>query len=148
MKIDLTVGGYIFNEDKVLLIHHNKLDIWIPVGGHIDPNETPDDALKREIREETSLNVEIITNNPKISVEGNVKRNLAQPFYVNVHNVGDHDHVGFYYVCKALNPENLEINNELKDFNWFTKEDLNKNIVPKDVKNQALEAFKIFDNEN
>ena len=52
MKTDLVVGGYIFHNNKLLLIHHNKLDLWLPVGGHIDPNEIPDDAIKREAQEE------------------------------------------------------------------------------------------------
>ena len=56
-KIDLTVGGYIIHNNKVLLIHHNKLNLWLPVGGHIDENETPDQALRREIKEEVNLDI-------------------------------------------------------------------------------------------
>ena len=143
MKIDLVVAGYIIHQDKVLLIHHRKLDLWLPVGGHIDENETPDQALLREIKEEINMDVEIL-NQSTIPLEGNTKANLANPFYVNVHSVGDHDHSCFYYVCKALNPEQLEINKELKNFAWFTKEDLNKEHVPVDVKNQALKAFELY----
>ena len=54
-KIDLTVGGYIFNNNKVLLILHNKLNLWLPLGGHIDANETPDFALQREVKEEVKV---------------------------------------------------------------------------------------------
>ncbi|MCX6709315.1 MAG: NUDIX domain-containing protein [Candidatus Woesearchaeota archaeon] len=55
MKTDLVVSAYIFNQDKVLLIHHKKLNLWLPVGGHIDKDETPDEAILREIKEETPL---------------------------------------------------------------------------------------------
>ncbi|MCR4280214.1 MAG: hypothetical protein NUV82_02175 [Candidatus Komeilibacteria bacterium] len=41
MKTDLVVAGYIFHQNKVLLVHHTKLGLWLPVGGHIDANETP-----------------------------------------------------------------------------------------------------------
>jgi len=143
MKTDLTVGGYIFHEDKVLLILHGKLDLWLPVGGHIDENEIPDDALIREIKEETGIDVEIL-NNSDMPLIG--KRNLATPFHANVHSVGDHDHCCFYYVCKAINPERLEINKELKDFAWFTKEDLGQDRVPDDVRNICLKAFEIYEN--
>lgn len=143
MKIDLTVGGYIFSNDKVLLIHHNKLDIWIPIGGHIEKDETPDDALKREIKEEANLDVDILCQND-LSDEGNVKQNLALPFYTNIHSVGGHDHYGMFYVCKVLAPEKLKINNELKNARWFTIVELNEKIIPIDVKNQALKAFKIY----
>jgi uncharacterized cupin superfamily protein len=31
MKTDLVVAGYIIHQNKVLLIHHRKLDLWLPV---------------------------------------------------------------------------------------------------------------------
>ena len=102
MKTDLVVAGYIFHEDKVLLIHHKKLGLWLPIGGHIKENETPDGALLREIKEEIGVDAEIINNN-NLLVEGNVKKNLAIPFNVNVHSVGDHEHCCFFYLCKLKN---------------------------------------------
>ena len=109
MKTDLVVAGYVINKNKVLLIQHRKLDLWLPVGGHIEKDETPDDALLREIKEEVGIDVEILnrTNTP---IKGNTKRNLAVPFYVNVHSVKDHDHCCLYYICRAINPEELKIN--------------------------------------
>ena len=144
MKIDLTVAGYIINKNKVLLIHHRKLNLWLPVGGHIDKNETPDQALMREVKEEVGIDIEII-NQSNIPLEGNIRYNLAIPFYTNVHSVGDHDHYGLFFVCKAKNPKQLKINNkELKNFNWFSRNDLNRDHIPIDVKNQALEALKQY----
>lgn len=145
IKTDLVVAGYIFHKDKVLLIHHRKLGLWLPVGGHIEENETPDQALLREIKEETGIDVEMM-NKSNLPVEGNTKCNLATPFYVNIHSVGNHDHCCLFYVCKAINPEKLKINKELKNFEWFTKHDvtLNKKPVPVDVKNQCLKAFELF----
>ena len=143
MKTDLVVAGYIIRENKVLLVHHRKLDLWLPVGGHIDKDETPDQALIREIKEEIGIDVEIL-NKSNMPLNGNIKCNLAIPFYANVHSVGDHDHCCLFYVCKAINPEKLMINNELKNFDWFTAEDLNKKPVPPDVKNQCLKAFELF----
>lgn len=145
MKTDLTVCGYIFDKDKVLLIHHNKLNLWLPVGGHIDENETPDQALLREIEEEVGLNVEIL-NQTLLPDGGNMKKHLAIPFYVNLHSVGDHDHVGFYYICKALNPEKLKIaSKELKNFQWIGKGELDKEYISLDVKNQCLKAFELIE---
>ena len=128
MKTDLTVGGYVIHDEKILLIHHKKLDLWLPVGGHIDENETPDEALLREIREEVGLEVKIL-NQTDIPFEGNMKKHLAIPF------------------CKPLNPENLQIDfNELKNYRWFSKEELNEDCVPIDVRNISLKAFELFEN--
>jgi len=144
MKTDLVVAGYVTHHDKVLLIHHKKLDLWLPLGGHIEENETPDQALLREIKEEVGIDVEIL-NRSKLPLEGNIRYNLATPFYVNVHSVGDHDHCCLFYVCKAINPEQLKINKELKNFDWFSRNDLYKEHVPVDVRTQSLCALELSD---
>ena len=38
-KIDFTVAIFVVQEKKVLLIHHRKLDRWLPLGGHIELEE-------------------------------------------------------------------------------------------------------------
>src|SRR5512137_1902707 len=40
---------------EVLLVRHRRLGTWLPVGGEIEPGETPLDAAERELREETGL---------------------------------------------------------------------------------------------
>lgn len=130
------------DNSRVLLIHHRKLDKWIPPGGHIEADETPDEALVREMKEELGLDVRIL-NYSDIPLEGNVKRHLALPFYVNVHSVGDHDHCCFFYVCEALNLREIDGNKrELKEFAWFTEEELYADRIPLDVRHQAIRALR------
>ena len=40
---------------RVLLIHHRRLGVWLPVGGEIEAGETPLEAARRELTEETGL---------------------------------------------------------------------------------------------
>lgn len=143
MKIDLVVAGFIFNKGRVLLVQHKKLGLWLPVGGHIHEKETPDDALLREIKEETSLDAKILGKN-SMSLAGNVKRNLAVPFHVNVHSVGDHDHCCFFYLCKAVDNAKVRINCELNNFKWLSREELNKKEIPLDVREIGLKAFELL----
>lgn len=40
-------------EGKILLSRHRKRDTWETQGGHIEPGETPEDAARRELFEES-----------------------------------------------------------------------------------------------
>ena len=40
---------------EVLVIQHRRLGTWLPIGGELEPGETPLEAAVRELREETGL---------------------------------------------------------------------------------------------
>lgn len=55
-----SVFGFIFSEDKILFTHGEEdhdHKIEIP-GGHIEPNEKPEETLFRELKEETGVTPE------------------------------------------------------------------------------------------
>ncbi len=53
----IRVKGLIINSDGDILIAHNNGTYQFP-GGHKEDDETLDDSLEREIKEETGINVE------------------------------------------------------------------------------------------
>ena len=61
MKSNLTTLCYIQQEDRYLMMHRVKKeqdvnkDKWVGIGGHFEPEESPEDCLLREVREETGL---------------------------------------------------------------------------------------------
>ncbi|MFL5263246.1 MAG: NUDIX domain-containing protein [Anaeromyxobacteraceae bacterium] len=50
-----SVAIFCRNGGEVLLVRHRRLGTWLPVGGEIEPGETPLEAARRELREETGL---------------------------------------------------------------------------------------------
>lgn len=54
-----SVTGLVFDEaDRILLARHSNGGVWVAPGGAIDPDEAPQDAVVREVWEETGLHVE------------------------------------------------------------------------------------------
>lgn len=141
-NLEIVVAGYLVNNYKVLLINHKKLNKWLPFGGHIDKNETPDDTLRREAREELGIEIEFLQY-PE-SRRGNRKQ-YALPFYVNVHRIGeDHAHYCLFYLCKSKT-KNIKLNlEESNAYGWFNRDNLQGSLVPNSVRKECLEAIKIM----
>lgn len=63
-KSNLTTLCYIEQDQKYLMMHRVKKahdvnhDKWIGVGGHFEADETPEECLLREVKEETGLTLE------------------------------------------------------------------------------------------
>lgn len=43
------------DSDRVLLVDHINAGLWLPTGGHVEPDEHPRDAAIREAREELGI---------------------------------------------------------------------------------------------
>lgn len=130
-----TATCFIIENDKALLIHHKKFNKWLPPGGHIDPNETPDEAVLREIREEVGLEVELV-HQENIWINKPHAKSFPRPFLCMLQevpafkDVAAHQHMDMIYVARPKRGNNggMEILNkdELHDMRWFSKEDLKK----------------------
>ena len=122
--IDFTVDIFIVYDNKVLLIFHKKHNMWLQVGGHIEFNEDPDEALFREVKEECGLEIEVMgEREPQIEVKGT--KFLYAPAFMNIHDINDiHKHIGLVYFAKAKSDTFVLSKREYKDIRWFTEADL------------------------
>jgi 8-oxo-dGTP pyrophosphatase MutT (NUDIX family) len=71
---------YVVHDGATALHHHEKLDTWLPPGGHIDRDERPHEAALRECREETGLEPDLAT--PRTDVSGPGVRSLPRPHHL------------------------------------------------------------------
>ena len=95
-KIDFTVAIFVVHDGKILLIHHRKLDKWLPLGGHIELDEDPEQAALREAKEESGLDVELLGERPPTTSPGT--RALIAPRFLDIHRINDtHEHIGMIY---------------------------------------------------
>src|ERR1035437_8301253 len=95
-KIDFTVAIFVVHDGKILLIHHRKLDKWLPLGGHIELDEDPEQAALREAKEESGLDVELLGERPPTTGPGT--RALIAPRFLDIHRINEtHEHIGMIY---------------------------------------------------
>jgi 8-oxo-dGTP pyrophosphatase MutT (NUDIX family) len=95
-KIDFTVAIFVVHEGKILLVHHRKLNKWLPLGGHIELDEDPEMAAVREAQEESGLEVELIGDRPPTTGPGT--RALIAPRFLDIHRITEtHEHIGMIY---------------------------------------------------
>lgn len=120
---DFVVSVFIVHKNKVLLIYHKKYKEWLPIGGHIELDEDPEEALYREIKEESGLKVQILAQTPDIRHRG--VKPLPTPSFVDAHRIdAKHKHVAFVYFGVSSTDKVKLHTREHKEFRWLSKNEL------------------------
>jgi len=106
----VTVGGLIFNSlGQVLMVRtHKWSDLWGIPGGKIKWGEPSEAALKREIKEETNLEIEQVEF---VMVQDCIH---SKEFYRDAH------FVLLNYSCRCVGPTDVKLNDEAREFRWVT----------------------------
>lgn len=116
MKTQFTLAafGIIFDEQKkVLLVHRRDYDLWNLPGGTLEDFESPSAAVKREVKEETGLEVEVLK-------------------LLGVYNKENKNEIAFSFLCKVVGGK-LALNDEADKIEYFETDNLPPNTVPKQV---------------
>lgn len=148
-KIDWTVAAYVIYRDRILLVHHKKLNKWLPPGGHVELDQDPEEALYAELREETGLtegDLVIIGEKPTITSPGT--KFLYAPTYLDIHEISaTHKHIGMTYILKSKTDTIQLSQREHNQIRWFSLADIENpeyNILPA-VQFYSREALRLME---
>lgn len=99
---------------KILLVHHKKAQRWLPTGGHVEPDEHPLVAVKRECAEELGVELPVLFDQPL--------------FVTQTETVGltaGHIDVSLWYVLKGVAETQYSYDRgEFLELKWFALDDI------------------------
>ena len=140
-KIDFTVEVFIVFQNKVLLRKHDKYNIWLSVGGHIELDEDPNQAVFREVKEEVGLDIELIDNR-KYKEKSSKYEELIPPISLNRHRISEkHEHVTMVYFAKTSSNE-IKPEKETDEWKWCEIDDIDLlKDIPENIKHYSKRAL-------
>lgn len=112
-----SVSAFILNKkNQVLLVKRSDIDTFLPgywelPGGGVNENETPQEALKREIKEEVGLTVSI-----------------NESLGANQYTLEEHGEkipkTEMCFSCMSDSLEKINLSNEHSEYKWISKEEI------------------------
>lgn len=98
--------------DQVLLVDHKKAGLWLPAGGHVEPNEHPRETVKREILEELGIKADFM---------------MADPVFLTatktVGQSAGHTDISLWYILKGCSSVSYTFDpEEFVQICWFSSE--------------------------
>ena len=141
---------YVVHDGATALHHHDKLDMWLPPGGHIDRDELPHLAAEREVEEELGMPVDLVA--PEGNLESTTATSIPKPQHFLLEDIDEaadgrvvHQHVDFIYYgavpSRDIDPAPGE--QPAADWQWFGPGDLrDATYLATDIREAGLEAIR------
>ena len=125
MKTVRVVAAVIRKDDKIFATQRGYgefKDGWEFPGGKIEDGETPEQALAREIREETGMTVSSLTFN---------RTQFFEPSNTLMCN----------FTAFVNDDSELSTNEEIDSYRWFTPDEARENILQNSLASYFLNAY-------
>lgn len=165
-KICFTASGILIHQNRVLLIKHKKLQVWLNPGGHLEGDEVPHQAAEREFFEETGVKVRAINPFKMPEVPNTECQFFPAPFSINLHWVShenyerrlagkSHDplwsrgceqHYNTMHLVTPVEGVEFQQNHqETEGIAWYNRDEVHKLEMYDEVKAEIQVAFHIYD---
>ena len=107
-------SAVIVHEERVLLARRRDIGWWNLPGGGVEPGETAEEGLRREVREEVRAKVEIVR-------------------LVGVYSKPQKDEVVLTFLCALAEGQLASIgtSDEVSEVGWFARDTLPDDLLPK-----------------
>ena len=130
VRFHITVKAIIAHEDKILILKKvlpstDGLGYWELPGGGLEYNETPQEALQREVKEETSLDIEV-----------------GDPLYTFTNVRDDYQSVGIAFLAHPLH-NTVHLSFEHVDYHFATKDELSQ-FLSGPIYNEVIQAIEKY----
>ena len=131
MRRHMTVTAFISRKGCTLLHWHAKNRMWLPPGGHIEPDEDPVQALCREAEEETGVAIEVLPTSDSFLYEEPTQ--LPAPVTIMLEDIPAtpeepaHQHIDLVYFTrpgKAASDTSLN-----EGWRWVSEQELQSNMA-------------------
>jgi 8-oxo-dGTP diphosphatase len=126
-KTDLVVSALIRDNGRVLLVKRKKNKsfpgFWGVPTGKVNPGEELEEAIKREVKEDTNLRVEVL-----------------EPYHLTQEFHDDHHHIVIAFKVKAIT-DLLKAGSDAEEVRWFLKDEVSRLKLQPTAKEQ-LKALK------
>lgn len=152
---DHTVTAYIMRTDgtepRGLMHMHRKLNKLMPIGGHVELDETPWQAIAHELREESGYDLEDLKIlQPQERIRSFARAVLhPQPVNMDTHEFftdepGRHRHINTAYAFVAdTAPAHKVGKGESQDLRWLSRNELDA-VKPNDLFENNREVYRFI----
>ncbi|MGE0546477.1 MAG: NUDIX domain-containing protein [Kofleriaceae bacterium] len=131
-----SVAVYARRGDRVLVIEHRRLRTWLPIGGELEAGETPLEAARRELREETGM------TGTFRRLAGALDGVPAGLIGYEEHLAGSKGmHMNFVFVAEIADGEDVTPNDEFGAWRWVDRVDLDRLESPLNVRQFGFVAL-------
>ena len=101
------------DDQHFLLVDHINAELWLPTGGHVEPDEHPKETVSRELREELGIEAVFLRQNP-----------LFVSVTETVGKTSGHTDVSLWFALQGNEETQLRFDaSEFRGVHWFRRLD-------------------------